>query len=161
MALSKQIDPVYQMLTRDALVRVIESEIFGARGAILLVDDSTETLAVAAAPSGIDLDLGWHEADRWPAGPEAGTAGTAAYWGEVVITTDVARDPLWSESRQSAEARGIRAAWSMPIIAAHGGRVLGVLAVYFDEPCQPEPADMQLLELAAQLADIAIDRGRS
>jgi PAS domain S-box-containing protein len=149
------------MLTLDALSRVIESEIFGARCAILLLDDNTETLIVAAAPSGIDLDLGWHGADCLPVAPEAGTAGTAAYRGEVVITADIARDPLWSESRQSADARGIRAAWSMPIIAAHSGRVLGVLAVYFDGPCQPEPADMQLLELAAQLADIAIDRGRS
>ncbi|MFL6186821.1 MAG: PAS domain S-box protein, partial [Actinomycetes bacterium] len=147
------------METLDALAKVIEAEAAGARCAILLLDDSSETLTVAAAPSLVDVGL--HEADGLVLGPEAGTSGTAAFRREPVFCTDVARDPLWRESRQVALARDIRAAWSTPIIAADGGPVLGVLTVYFDEPRRPGPAEEGLLELAAHLADIAIERSHA
>ena len=114
---------------------------------------------MAAAPSLIDVGL--HEADGLVLGPEAGASGTAAFRREPVISADVARDPLWRESRQVALARGIRAAWSTPIIAADGDPVLGVLTVYFDEPRRPGPAEEGLLELAAHLADIAIERSHA
>ena len=52
-------------------------------------------------------------------------------------------------------------AWSTPIIAADGDPVLGVLTVYFDEPRRPGPAEEGLLELAAHLADIAIERSHA
>jgi diguanylate cyclase (GGDEF)-like protein/PAS domain S-box-containing protein len=147
------------METLDALAKVIEAEASGARCAILLLDDSSETLTVAAAPSLIDVGL--HEADGLVIGPEAGASGTAAFRREPVFSADVARDRLWNESRQVALARGIRAAWATPIIAADGGPVLGVLTVYFDEPRRPGPAERSLLELAAHLADIAIERSHA
>jgi diguanylate cyclase (GGDEF)-like protein/PAS domain S-box-containing protein len=147
------------METLDALAKVIEAEASGARCAILVVDDAAESLTVAAAPSLIDVGL--HEADGLVIGPEAGTSGTAAFRREPVVSADVARDPLWRESRQVALARGIRAAWSTPIIAADLDRVLGVLTVYFDEPRRPGPAEEGLLELAAHLADIAIERSHA
>ncbi|HEY8558479.1 MAG TPA: PAS domain S-box protein, partial [Actinomycetes bacterium] len=86
------------METLDALAKVIEAEAAGARCAILLLDDSSETLTVAAAPSLVDVGL--HEADGLVLGPETGTSGTAAIRREPVFCTDVARDPLWRESRQ-------------------------------------------------------------
>src|SRR5918994_1164968 len=147
------------METLDALAKVIEAEASGARCAILMLDDVAETLTVAAAPSLIDVGL--HEADGLVLGPEAGASGTAAFRREPVISADVARDPLWHESRQVALARGIRAAWSTPIIAADLDPVLGVLTVYFDEPRRPGPAERSLLELAAHLADIAIERSHA
>jgi diguanylate cyclase (GGDEF)-like protein/PAS domain S-box-containing protein len=155
---------VLDLIARDAplmeilhvLAKVIESEASGARCAVLLLDEGAETLTVAAAPSLIDVGL--HEADGLVVGPEAGASGTAAFRREPVVTTDVARDPLWRDSKPTALARGIRAAWSTPIIAADGDRVLGVLTVYFDEPRRPAPAESGLLELAAHLADIAIER---
>ena len=155
---------VLDLIARDAplmeilhvLAKVIESEASGARCAVLLLDEGAETLTVAAAPSLIDVGL--HEADSLVVGPEAGVSGTAAFRREPVVTTDVARDPLWRDSKPMALARGIRAAWSTPIIAADGDRVLGVLTVYFDEPRRPGPAESGLLELAAHLADIAIER---
>jgi diguanylate cyclase (GGDEF)-like protein/PAS domain S-box-containing protein len=147
------------METLDALAKVIEAEASGARCAVLMLDDVAETLTVAAAPSLIDVGL--HEADGLVLGPEAGASGTAAFRREPVISADVARDPLWRESRQVALARGIRAAWSTPIIAADGGPVHGVLTVYFDEPRRPGPAEEGLLELAAHLADIAIERSHA
>jgi diguanylate cyclase (GGDEF)-like protein/PAS domain S-box-containing protein len=155
---------VLDLIARDAplieilhvLAKVIESEASEARCAVLLLDEGAETLTVAAAPSLVDVGL--HEADGLVVGPEAGASGTAAFRREPVVTTDVANDPLWRDPKQMALARGIRAAWSTPIIAADGDRVLGVLTVYFDEPRRPTPAESGLLELAAHLADIAIER---
>ena len=146
------------METLNVLAKVIEAEATGARCAILLVGDDGETLTVAAAPSLIDVGL--HEADGLVVG-EGGSSGTAAHRREAVIVVDVAADPLWRESRQVAVARGIRAAWSVPIITADGDRVLGTLTVYFDEPRRPAPAETRLLELAAHLADIAIERSQA
>src|SRR5918993_1117901 len=147
------------METLDALAKVIEAEASGARCAILMLDEGAETLTVAAAPSLIDVGL--HEADGLVVGPEAGASGTAAFRREPVISADIARDPLWHGWRQVALARGIRAAWSTPIIAADLDRVLGVLTVYFDEPRRPGPGEDGLLELAAHLADIAIERSHA
>src|SRR4029450_2336106 len=50
-----------------------------------------------------------------------------------------------------------RAPWPPLVLPADGGAVLGVLTVYFDEPRRPGPAEHGLLELAAHLADIAIE----
>jgi diguanylate cyclase (GGDEF)-like protein/PAS domain S-box-containing protein len=149
--------PLAETLT--ALAKVIEAEAAGARCAILLLDESSETLTVAAAPSLVDVGL--HEADGLVVGPESGSSGTAVHRREPVIVADVAGDPLWRESRSIALARGIRAAWSVPIIAADGDRVLGTLTVYFDESRRPGPAEVRLLELAAHLADIAIERSQA
>src|SRR4029450_7227702 len=55
----------------------------------------------------------------------------------------------------------LRPPWSTPPIAADGGPVLGVLTVYFDEPRRPGLAEQSLLELAAHLADIAIERSQA
>ena len=147
------------METLTVLARVIETEASGARCAVLLLGEDGETLTVAAAPSLIDVGL--HEADGLVVGADAGSSGTAVHRRQPVIVADVAGDPLWRESRSVALARGIRAAWSVPIIAADADQVLGTLTVYFDEPRRPAAADMRLLELAAHLADIAIERSQA
>ena len=90
------------METLDALAKVIEAEAAGARCAILLLDDSSETLTVAAAPSLIDV--GSARGRRPGHRPEAGASGTAAFRRQPVISADVARDLLWRESRQVALA---------------------------------------------------------
>jgi hypothetical protein len=68
---------------------------------------------------------------------------------------------LWAETRQAALARGLRAAWAMPIMTAESSQVLGTVTVYFDRPRSAAASDMRLLEAAADLADIAIERSRA
>jgi diguanylate cyclase (GGDEF)-like protein len=77
-----------------------------------------------------------------------------------VIVPDLTVHPHWSRDGRVAREQGIRAAWAVPVIASDADRVLGVLTLYHDAPRQPEPADWQLLELAAHLADIAIERSQ-
>ena len=54
---------------------------------------------------------------------------------------------------------GLRACWSVPIRSA-GGAVLGTFAIYYRTPRAPEPAEISLVERAAVLAGIAMDRER-
>lgn len=52
-------------------------------------------------------------------------------------------------------SHGLRAIWSNPIFS-DGGTLLGTVAMYSDVPRQPSPEDIQLIEMATQLARIAI-----
>ncbi len=56
-----------------------------------------------------------------------------------------------------AEAYGLRACWSTPILA-HSGRALGSFAMYYREPRSPSLAETRALEMATHLAGIAIER---
>jgi len=90
-------------------------------------------------------------------GPAAGPLTTVFGRGEPVITIDITRDPRWDAHRPLALTHGLRACWAVPVLSGDG-RALGVLTVYFPAPRHPETADLELLEAAARLAAIAIER---
>ena len=54
----------------------------------------------------------------------------------------------------------MRACWSRPILTAPGGSLLGTVAFFFRTPTEPQPADLDILALAAHLCALAIDRSR-
>src|SRR6185437_10550908 len=89
-----------------------------------------------------------------------GSCGTAAYRGERVIVRDIATDPLWASYKAAAEPFGLAACWSTPIIDANG-RVLGTFAMYYGEPRDPTPQDIELTETATLLSANIITRARS
>ena len=64
----------------------------------------------------------------------------------------------WADHREIAHAHGLRAAWSVPILASDGGAVLGTLDVYVAEPRLPDDEHQQIFSLLAHLASIAIER---
>src|SRR6266511_2028057 len=134
------------METLSALARLVENEAEGARCAVLLLDPEGEALTVAAAPSLVDTGL--HEADGMVVGPRAGSSGTAVHRRAPVLVADVAADPLWAETRQVALARGLRAAWAMPITTVESRQVLGTVSIYFDRPRRPGQRDTRLLVAA-------------
>jgi PAS domain S-box-containing protein len=141
--------------TLAELAHMVENEADGARCAVLLLDEDGATLSVAAAPSmrGAGLLL----ADRLPVGAGTGAAATAVRRRERVVVADVAGDPPCAGTSGLARGAGRpRAAWAQPILA-DGEQPRGVIAVYFDQPRQPDPSDRQLLEVTARLADIAIE----
>jgi diguanylate cyclase (GGDEF)-like protein/PAS domain S-box-containing protein len=157
---------VLDLIARDAplvetltvLAQVIETEAEGARCAAFLHDPDSGTLTPVAAPNLARHALA--ELDALRVAPEAGASGAAAHGHGPVIVPDLTVHPHWSRDGRVAREQGIRAAWAVPVIASDADRVLGVLTLYHDAPRQPEPADWQLLELAAHLADIAIERSQ-
>ena len=157
---------VLDLIARDAplvetltvLAHVIETEAEGARCAAYLHDAERGTLTPVAAPNLARHALA--ELDALKVGPEAGASGAAAHGHGPVIVTDLAAHPHWRSDGRVAREQGVRAVWAVPVIASDADRVLGVLALYHDVPKGPEAADWQLLELAAHLADIAIERSQ-
>jgi diguanylate cyclase (GGDEF)-like protein len=139
----------------DRLMRLIESQVTGIFGAVLLVDDDGTRLRLGAAPS---LPEAYVKAvDGMPIGPNAGPSGRAAYRREPVIVADARTDPLWADYRDLAAANGLRSCWSTPILS-HDGGVRGVFAMYSTEAREPSPVEMRLVDIATHMAGIAIER---
>jgi PAS domain S-box-containing protein len=142
----------------DALVRVIERVASGMRGSVLLLDNDGVTLRHGAAPNLPDRYSRGIDGER--IGPAAGSCGTAAYRRERVIVRDIQTDPLWANYRAFAKPFGLAACWSTPILDTRG-RVLGTFAMYYDEPRDPTPADIELTDMATLLAKSLIERARA
>src|SRR5712692_9622591 len=139
----------------ETLVRLIEEQAHGMRCAVLLADTQQQRLRFAAAPSipedyktGIDPFL--------RIAPEMGSCGTAAFLREPVYTQDTATDPLWKDCRAVAVRNGLRAIWSTPILSDDNA-VLGTFAMYYGEPRLPSPEHIQLIDMATQMARVAIE----
>ena len=70
------------------------------------------------------------------------------------------RSALGRRTARSPVGHGLRACWSEPIRNARGD-VLGTFATYYLEPAEPAPEEITLVEVAADLAGIAIERWRA
>jgi PAS domain S-box-containing protein len=139
------------------LVELAELEVEGARASVLELDPEGRLRTVAAPhlPSAYNAQV-----DGLLPGPTAGTCGAAVATGGLMVSADIATDPLWALYREIAAAHRLAACWSLPIRAS-GGAILGTVALYFDRPRVPEMAELGVLERAAGLAGIALERHRS
>ena len=145
--------PLEEVLER--LMHLVESQLNGIFGSVMLVDQNEGRLRHGAAPS---LAKSYAAAiDGVRIGPKAGSCGTAAFRREAVIVTDIMRDPLWDDYRGAADAHGYRSCWSTPILS-HQGTVLGVFAMYSAAVREPTAADTHLIDAATRIAGIAIER---
>lgn len=93
-------------------------------------------------------------------GPLAGSCGTAALLREAVFVSDISTDERWTDHRHLALSHGLRACWSTPIFDAQS-RVLGTFAMYFADVGKPTAHHRRLIDVATQLAAVAIERDRS
>ena len=144
--------------TLDTLLRFIETQSPDLLCSLLLLDDDGVHLRHGAAPS---LPRAYTQAiDGVAIGPCVGSCGTAAFRREPVIVEDIATDPLWADYRAVALPHGLRACWSTPIFD-ESRRVLGTFAIYYRQPGRPTALHFRLIELATQLAAIAVARSRS
>ncbi|MEB3289142.1 MAG: PAS domain S-box protein [Leptolyngbya sp.] len=147
-------EPLHDILT--ALVLALENHLAGSLCSLLFCDG--ERLYPGAVPN---LPPTYSEALRGIAiGEGVGSCGTAVARRQPVIVTDIATDPLWADCRDLALGYDLRACWSVPVIASDGN-VLATLAVYYPEPRAPFPQDLDTLQLAANLAKVAIEKNQA
>jgi PAS domain S-box-containing protein len=140
-----------------SLMLLIEAQADEMLCSILLLSDDGAHVRHGAAPS---LPLHYVKAvDGAPIGPKNGSCGTAMYLAKPVIVTDIFTDPLWEDYRGLAEASGLRACWSTPILSG-SGKVLGSFAMYYRQPQSPSGSEAKLTEVATHIAGIAIERQR-
>lgn len=142
----------------EGLMYGLEKQAPGGLHSILLLDDDGVHLRHGAAPS---LPEAYNRAiDGVAIGPTVGSCGTAAYTNRQVIVSDIATDPLWADYRELALAHNLRACWSTPIKGSEG-KNLGTFAIYYHEPRQPLPAELDLIARATNIIRIAIERKRA
>lgn len=141
----------------EALVLLVEAELDGIAGSILLLDRDGTRLLHGAAPSmpGAYSRL----IDGTPIGPKVGSCGTAAWRGKPVIVSDVTIDPLWEDFRGVAAEFGLRSCWSAPVLTSQNN-VLGTFALYSNTVREPTAHEMEMVALATHIAGIAIERKR-
>ncbi|MBK1707723.1 MULTISPECIES: diguanylate cyclase [Marichromatium] len=141
----------------EVIVEGFEQESSG-RCSILELDRDSKRLYTAAAPS---LPPDYNRAiDGLAIGPGIGSCGSAAATGERVVVEDIATHPYWRPFRALARQAGVAACWSEPIRASDG-HILGTFAIYHDHPQGPDREDLERIELATNLASIAIERTRA
>jgi diguanylate cyclase (GGDEF)-like protein/PAS domain S-box-containing protein len=93
-------------------------------------------------------------------GPRNGSCAAAVFLQRQVIVAEITRDALWEHVRDPAVEAGLRACWSTPVRASDG-RMLGTVALYFQQPRSPLRRDFELMSRLTALAGIAIERKRS
>ena len=143
---------------KEIMLQVIESaeSIYpGSMCSILLMDDSGEHLLCGAAPSlpeffntaihGVKIGMG------------VGSCGTAAFSGERIIVEDIASHPYWENYKDIAKMAGLGSCWSEPIHSI-ANSILGTFAIYRRTPSAPDAQEIALIESAANLLGIAIER---
>ena len=141
----------------NTIVLDVETEDSSVICSILLTDNAGERLHYGAAP---------HLPDFYNAaieglviGPEVGSCGTATHSGTRVIVEDIRAHPYWVHFREVALRASLLSCWSEPIKSS-SGKILGAFAVYHREPCKPDPADIRRIEIAANVAGVAIERSQ-
>ncbi|WP_173193418.1 EAL domain-containing protein [Paenibacillus alginolyticus] len=142
----------------DILHRIIElvEQQSGAICSILLLEK--ERLKHCAAPN---LPESYIRAiDGVEIGPAVGSCGTAAFYNIKIIVSDIGNDPLWDDYRELAFDHGLRACWSVPITDKKN-QVLGTFALYYKTPHAPQTYEIKLIERAAYLVSLVIERDKA
>jgi PAS domain S-box-containing protein len=127
---------------------------------VVLVDPSGSRLEHGAAPS---LPKSFIDAiNGRPVNADAGPSAMAAFLNEQVIAPDLASETRWAAYQwcPMAMAHGLRACWATPI-SSTSGKVLGALAIYYEEPRMPTTVDQDLIEQFTQIARIAVESAQN
>jgi PAS domain S-box-containing protein len=145
--------PLQEVL--ETLVHLIEEQADGMLCAVLFADTGQQRLHFVAGPS-IPEDYKLGIAPYLLIAPNVTSCGTAAFLRQPVYSEDTASDPLWENCRGIAVRNGLRAVWSTPILS-DADVVLGTFAMYYDAPRLPTPEHAQVIDMATQMARVAID----
>ena len=148
--------PLQDILT--ALAQGVEQLQPGRLCCILQRDRQGLHLGEAVAPSLPDFYK--RALNGLPVGEGLGACGTAAFTGKHVVTENIAQHPDWTSFKDLAAQAGLGSCCSQPILSS-SGQVLGTFATYHWTPHPTTQADIPLIEDAARLAGLAIERNRA
>jgi PAS domain S-box-containing protein len=115
-------------------------------------------LAVAAAGT-VPLALLRKLVDGLPIDESVLVSGAAAARRERVVCPDLALEPRVGRHLEAAQAEGIRAAWSTPILSSTE-QILGVLTVYERRTGSPGTEELELCDRLVHLAGLVLERER-
>ncbi|WP_285165069.1 sensor domain-containing phosphodiesterase [Shewanella goraebulensis] len=141
-----------------SLVLSIEAQKIGTKASVLLISNDKKRLLNGAAPS---LPEEYNQAIHGvEIGPEVGSCGAAAATGKRIIVEDIETHPNWAAFKELPLKAGLKACWSEPIIDSNG-EVLGTFAMYYDTKKSPSDLDLELIQEAAKLGSLSIERSQA
>lgn len=145
--------------TMHLLCGFLEDQVPGSRCAVLACSEAGERMRHVCAPR---LPRGYVSAlDAWPVGPAGVPVPVKADNDTAIWTVDIATSPLWAEVGPLALIHGLKACWCMPV-RSPGGKLLGRISLYHDATTdEPGAFEQRLLETAAAIAGMALERERS
>lgn len=121
---------------------------------VLRYDNELQTLHSLAA---ISLPDFYCEAiDGVEAGIGVGSCGTAAFTKQRVIVEDINTHPYWSQYKELAQGADLQSCWSEPI-RGKDDHIYGTFAMYYRHPRSPSAADIQFIEVCANLAAVVFE----
>jgi len=121
---------------------------------VMLLDEAGSHLTRGAGPS---LSDGYSDAvEGLEVGAAAGCSlGASVFYGEAIIASDIAVDPLWAEKRDAALSHGLRACWSTPVRATDG-RIMGTFATYYRKPRSPALSHLEAIAVTIDAVALAL-----
>lgn len=137
----------------ETLVRLVESQVSGARCVVLAYDSHRGVLDAVAAPS---LPEGFiADVTARPIAVGQGPCAAAVLEGRfVVASTD---SGCWKDLGEFREKYGIVAAWSQPVLDARGS-VVGTFAMLFREGRSPDSREREHVRRAADIAGVVFEK---
>ncbi|MBC3911044.1 sensor domain-containing phosphodiesterase [Undibacterium umbellatum] len=140
------------------VVLKVESLLPDCLCSIMMLDRDGRHLRTGAAPS---LPEAFSMAiEGVVIGEGVGSCGNTLFTGERTIATDLSTHAYWHDYWRLAEQAGLRSCWSEPIRSAER-KVIGAFAIYHHQPSVPDLFSLNLLEMAANLIAIGMERKQS
>ena len=138
----------------ESLAHSVSAIHHGCVCSVMIADNERRVLRNAFRPQmdGLALEL----LDNLLIGPDSSCCGSAAHLGERVISSQLTTDSQ-SMEQLLEEGAGLAHCVAQPVISA-SGTVLGVIAIYMPAEMQPSQDEFRTLEIAANLAGVAMDR---
>lgn len=140
-----------QILQRICLMAEQQSSVVLA--AVMLKQG--EQLQLAAAPSLHDSFAA--RLNTLSVADNAGSCGAAAYQKSLVMVPSIADDKNCRVYAEAAQAQGVLACWSMPMVSAQD-EVAGTFALYCSEARMAHKDELELMISCSRFAALAIER---
>ncbi len=140
----------------EQLTSIIENLFPGRIASLLLVDEATQKLHLSKAKNNLP-DYYNKAVDGGLLGANIGSCGAAGFFKKPYIVEDIYTHPNWQPFVELVKKASLRACWSMPILSKND-ILLGTFAIYCPVIEKPSDYELEILETAANLASIALDK---
>ncbi|WP_221392450.1 PAS domain-containing protein [Dyadobacter sp. NIV53] len=123
-----------------------------------IIQIKNNTLHNWASPSlpGIYVDA----IEGLPVAENTGSCGTAAFYKEKVIVSDIANDIRWANYKDLALANNLTACWSHPIISSEGV-VMATFAIYYNEIKTPAEEELKVIDRSVAILKVLLENRES
>lgn len=136
----------------DKLCLLAEKLVPNALASIMLLDEETRKLNVAAAPS--IPEEGRSKLNNLQPGPHSGSCGNVIYQSKPVFVENTLEDDRWKDIKSLAYEFDLKACWSMPV--SNKESIVGTFALTSFEHRMPNLFQHKVLETCAHIVGIAL-----